>query len=141
MKKSRKGFTLIEIMMVLAVIMILAGVAIPSMIRSRVTSNEATTIVNLKGLYTAFIMYYNDNDKEYPLALAEMSKYISASLAQGSKSGYLYVYQRIDEDTFEVNANPERLGNTGSRYFYLNESGIIRYNSSGEASVTDPSTE
>ncbi|MCK5493768.1 MAG: type II secretion system protein, partial [Candidatus Omnitrophica bacterium] len=138
MKKSRKGFTLIEIMMVLAVIMILAGVAIPSMIRSRVTSNEATTIVNLKGLYTTFIMYYNDNDKEYPLALADMSQYISASLAQGSKSGYLYVYQRIDEDTFIVNANPERLGKTGSRYFFLDESGIIRYNSSGEASVTDP---
>ena len=141
MKIFVKGFTLIEIMIVISVIIILAGLSVPSMIRSNVTSNEATTIVNLRSLHTSFVMYYNDNDKEYPLALADMSQYTSTSLSQGSKSGYSYVYKRVDEDTYTVNANPERLGKTGSRYFYLDESGIIRYNSSGESCGTYPITE
>ncbi len=136
-----KGFTLIEVMIILAVIMILAGISIPSMIRSNITSNEVTTISNLRALHTAFIIYYNDNGKQYPQSFSDMSPYISPALVSGSRSGYLFVYQRIDEDTFTMNANPKRLGRTGTRYFYLDETGIIRHNSSGEASVNDPPTE
>jgi hypothetical protein len=111
------------------------------MLRAKVTSNEATTIANLKGIYTALQIYYNDNNKAYPQTLALLSEYIGSTLASGSKSGYLFNYTYENEDTFYIKANPRTPGRTGTRYFYMDETGTIRANSQGEASETDPITE
>ena len=136
-----KGFTFVEIMIVITVIMIIAAMTIPSMLRGKVTSNEATAIVNLRNLYTALQIYYNDNNQIFPQQLSQLSSYISPALASGSKSGYLFTYNSVNEDMFDINANPRTPGRTGTRYFYLDETGVIRVNTEGAASEDDPPTE
>jgi len=128
-------------MIVVAIIMILSFLVVPNMLRSNVTANEASAIANLRSVYTALQMYYVGNVREYPLQLSNLSDYISPALASGSKSGYLFVYSRDSEDEFHINSNPRTPGRTGVRYFYMDETNVIKYNSSGEASESDPIAE
>lgn len=143
LERSRflRGFTLAEIMIVVSVLMILAVSIVSIMLRSKVTSNEASAIVNLRALYTALQIYYYDNKRSYPERLVDLSGYISPKLATGSKSGYLFIYSRESEDEFTINANPKTPKRTGVRYFYMDESGSIKYNSEGAASENDPLVE
>jgi prepilin-type N-terminal cleavage/methylation domain-containing protein len=132
-----KGFTLVEIIIVVIIITILALIAIPNMLRANVTSNEANAIANLRSIYTALQIYYTSNNKTYPEELADLEDYVGSKLANGEKSGYLYEYTYEDEDTFYINAAPKRPNRTGVRYFYMDETGVIRYNAGGIAGEND----
>jgi len=66
MKFDKKAFTLIEIMIVVALIAILSSIAIPSLLRARITSNEAVAQATLKSISNALEMYYNTYN-QYPL--------------------------------------------------------------------------
>ena len=133
-----KSFTLVEIMIVIAIIMIIALLSIPQMIRSNISANEASVIANLRSVYTALQMFYINNLRTYPTLLSDLSNYISPALAAGAKSGYLFVYIRDNEDQFHINANPRTPGRTGTNYYYLDETNVITYNSAGEADSNDP---
>ena len=136
-KKYRLSFTLVEIMIVIAIVLILAFISIPNLLRSNINANETTTIANLRSLYSAFIMYYGANNKTYPQQLSDMASYINPALANGEKAGYTFTYARDSADEFHVNANPRTPGRTGVRYFYMDERSTIRYNTSGEAGEDD----
>ena len=137
-KKHRLSFSLIEIMVAVAILMILAFIAIPNLLRSNINANEVSTIASLRNLYSAFIMYYGANNKTYPEQLVDMIGYINPALANGEKSGYTFDYVRDSADEFHVNANPRTSRRTGVRYFYMDERSTIRYNTSGEAGENDP---
>ena len=137
-KRYRVSFTLVEIMIVIAIIVILAFISVPNLLRSNVNANEVSAIANLRSLYSSFIMYYGANNKTYPEKLSDMASYVNPALAAGEKSGYIFTYVRDSADEFHVNANPRTPGKTGVRYFYMDERSTIRYNTSGEAGEDDP---
>ena len=137
-RKHKLGFSLVEIMVAVAILMILTFIAIPNLLRSNINANETSTIANLRNLYSAFIMYYGANNKTYPAQLADMAGYINPALVNGEKSGYTFDYVRDSADEFYVNANPKIPRRTGVRYFYMDERSTIRYNTSGEAGENDP---
>ncbi len=134
----RKAFTLTEIMIVVAVIMILAFMIVPNMLRANITANEAAAIASLRALFTGLQIYYVQNAREYPQELSDLQGYVSEKLASGEKGGYKFIYTRDNEDMFHINANPRTPGRTGVRYFYLDETNIIRYNETQPASSSDP---
>jgi len=57
MRNKQKGFSLIELLIVVAIILIIAAIAIPNLIRSRMAANEASAVATLRTLTTAFISY------------------------------------------------------------------------------------
>ena len=118
--------------------MLFRSISIPNLLRSNINANETSAIANLRNLYGAFKMYYGANSKTYPEQLSDMASYINPALANGEKTGYLYVYVRDSADEFHINANPKIPGRTGVRYFYMDERSTIRYNTSGEAGENDP---
>jgi len=140
-KLYRSSFALVEIMIVVAIVMILAAITIPNLLRSNINANETTAIANLRNLYGAFVMYYGANNKTYPEFLSDMASYINPALANGEKAGYTFTYVRDSADEFHVNANPRIPGKTGVRYFYMDERSTTRYNKSGEAGENDPIAE
>jgi len=134
----KKAFTLIEIMIVIGVIMILAFLMVPNMLRANITANEAGAISNLRAYFTGLQIYYVQNARQYPEEISDLQGYVSDKLASGHKGGYDFIYTKDNEDQFHINANPRTPGKTGERYFYLDEGNVIKYNTGGQASATDP---
>lgn len=138
--KKEQGFTLIELMIVVSIIAIIAAIAIPSLMNARKSGNEASAISSLRTLTTVNEQYRN-RFQEYAGSLANLSAagYIDSVLGAQVKSGYSFNYVRgaATTNTWTCNANPTVAGTTGDRYFYVDQSGVIRFNGTAAASSTD----
>lgn len=84
---SRKGFTLIELMIVIAIIAILAAILVPNFIRARAQGQLTACKSNLKNIGTALEMYATDNGGRYPLSLQKLSEV--SSLGNTATQAYL----------------------------------------------------
>lgn len=135
--RNKAGFTLIELMIVVAIIAIIAAIAIPNLLRSRLQSNESSAISNLRAIGGAEVAYHAANTA-YALDFASLTTatppFLDGDWA-GAKNGYLFVIGG-DANCYTVNANPEVPGTTGNRYFFTDCSGVIRYNTAGAADAT-----
>ena len=142
--KTRLGFTLIEIIIVVAIVMTLATLAISSVLRARHNANEMAAVASCRTLVTACQNFYAASYPHiYPSELSDMvlpvsdPPYIDSVLATGTKQGYNFTYELVDSESFTVNAAPVSSGKTGSRYFFSDESGTIRANATGPAGPDD----
>ena len=151
MKRGRKGFTLIELMMVVAIILILIAIAVPNLLHSRMSANEASALALLNALNTAFFDYWTNYDG-YPPSLADMAsdkslETINSILCSGTHSGYKFTYSggprgpRGYAMSYTITAVPVVPGVTGRRSFSVDQSGAIHAADStpfGESLGVDP---
>lgn len=138
LRKRRGGFTLVEIMIVVAIIALVAAIAIPNLLRARHNANETAAIGNLKTLGTALESFRaNQTPPAYPETLDELSDadppYASAALTDGAQQGYDFEYDRVNDNQFTLTADPTTSGVTGTRGFFLDETGVIRVEANGGA--------
>ncbi len=146
--KTRNGFTLIEIMIVVAILMTLATMAISGVLRARHNANEMAAVASCRTIMTAAQSFYaNSSPHAYPGDLSDLASpvsvpsYIDNVLASGTKQGYNFTYVRVNAETFTLNAEPVAAGKTGSRNFYTDETSIIRANATSQAGPSDPVVE
>lgn len=136
--KKRAGFTLVEIMIVVAIIALLAAIAIPNLLRARLNANESAAIAAMQTISTAAQSYRSANPT-YPLALGSLSgatpPYIDSVLGSGAKQGYSFSLLG-STNSFTATGGPQTVGTTGSRYFFVDESGVVRYSASATATGT-----
>ena len=153
MRKRQKGFSLIELLIVVAIILIIAAIAIPNLLSARMSANEASAVGSMRTLNTACITYSSTWGIGFPAAFSNLGPAASASstaadlidsgLISGTKSGYNFVYAGGAPDasgvinTYAVNANPSAPGQSGQRYFYTDQSGVITYAYGTAAGVSD----
>ena len=153
MQKNPEGFSLIELLIVVAIILIIAAIAIPNLLRSRIAANQASAVGSLRVINTAEVSYSSTFNQGYSPDLASLGPpssgnpttsaagLIDSVLANGAKSGYQFVYSATSVNgivsAYQVNANPLTPGSTGQNYYFTDHSGIIRQNDSGTASATD----
>ena len=133
MKLGRKGFTLVEIMIVVAIIALLAAIAIPNLLRARHNANEAAAIASLRTISTACESYRaSQTPSWYPASMAILGAavppYIDATLATATKQGYGYAYVLVNANQYTCTATPVTIGTTGTRVFFVDESGVIKIN-------------
>jgi len=152
MRNREKGFSLIELLIVVAIILIIAAIAIPNLLRSRMAANEASAVGSLRTINTACVTYSTTYGIGFPSALTSLgtsggvsstgAQLIDNVLAGGSKSGYTFTYTAGAAaggvvPTYTVNADPITPGQTGQRYFFTDQSGVIRFNTSAVATASD----
>lgn len=151
--KSGGGFSLIELLIVVAIILILAAIAIPNLLRSRMAANQASAVGSLRLISTSEVTYSSTFNTGFSSDLATLGPpssgnptasaagLIDSVLATGVKSGYRFTYSSVTlggrVTAYMVNANPLVLGSSGLVYYFTDESAVIKQNSSGAASASD----
>jgi len=132
---NRKGFTLVEIMIVVAIIALLAAIAIPNLLRARHNANEAAAQATLKTISTACESFRAAQTvPTYPADLPALTdatpSYLDTTVdtvtTTNDKQGYNFVYTRINANQYVCSARASTVGVTGTRMFAINESGVLR---------------
>lgn len=149
------GFSLIELLVVVAVILIIAAIAIPNFIASKMRANEASAVQNMRSITTSELVYSSTYSIGFSADLTKLSGngilvdqnhagLIDSVLASGYKSGYNFTYTVLTTDangnasTYSLTGDPKVVGNTGQKYFYADQTGVIHFNVTGPAGQTDP---
>jgi type IV pilus assembly protein PilA len=140
--RTNKGFSLIELLIVVAIILIIAAVAVPSFLRSRIAANESSAVASLRTLNSAQISYNSTYPTVgYASTLTALSGtscsppsstgacLIDTVLATGQRSGYNFTLTNVTgtpNSTYNVIASPTTWNYSGMNYFCSFSDAVIR---------------
>ena len=135
--KTQQGLTVLELMIVVAVIATTAAIAIPSLAHAKKVGNEASAISALRSISTVNTQYRTRfGDFSDSLADLEAAGYLGFSEAT-PKAGYAFVYGRTG-NAWTCSASPVTFGQEGDRSFFIDQSGVIRFADGVPAVGADP---
>ncbi len=148
-RNSRRGFSLTELLIVIAIILIIVAAALPRLTKARMFAEETAAIRAVSVMHTAQTQYYSQYGR-YATALAELGPPASGSagpsgadlldreLGEGRKGGYLFNLQGNPQG-YVISAQPKQFGTNGSRTFYSDQTQIIRNRNSNEPATAQDS--
>ena len=155
--RKQKGFSLIELLIVVAIILIIAAIAIPNLLRAKISANESSAVGSVRNIVTAMVSY-NASYGQFAVDLKTLGPpaagctgssgpssgnacLIDAVLAAGLKSGYEFTATG-DKDTnnnytgFTAETFPQTYNSTGVRAFCAGEDGVLRVDPANTSSGT-----
>jgi len=157
--RKQKGFSLIELLIVVAIILIIAAIAIPNLLRARIAANESSAVSSIRTINTAEISYQSTYPTAgYASTMAQLGPtgngvcakpvqataclidyaVSNATAAASAKSGYYFalgVGGSGDTNSYEVAGSAAVFNQTGVRNFCSIEDGVVRYDNSGSSTL------
>ena len=153
---KRKGFSLIELLIVVAIILIIAAIAIPNLLRARIAANESSAVASIRTINTAEISYNSTFPTVgFAATLGSLSGtscappgstgacLIDTQLATGTKSGYSFVLSNVTgtpASSYMAIGTHLTPNQTGVRYFCSFADAVVRYNATSITTCTTSDT-
>jgi type IV pilus assembly protein PilA len=140
--RRQRGFSLIELLIVVSIILILITIAVPKFTHAQMYTRETAAIQAIKAIHTAEVQFQSQYSR-YAVSLTELgppasgapsasaADLIGNDLANGEKQGYRFKVQPASGG-YTVNADPISYGSSGSRAFYSDQSMVVRENDGPE---------
>ena len=138
LQRRRRGFSLIELLIVIAIILIIITIALPKFSSAQRYAKETSALGAIRTIHTMQVQYYSQYGK-YATALTELGPpasgaegpaaagLIDSTLASGEKGGYKFTLS-ANSGGYIINAAPVAFGVSGSRTFYSDQSMVVRQN-------------
>ena len=147
--RKQKGFSLIELLIVVAIILIIAAIAIPNLLRARMAANESAAVGSIRTINTAEVSYLTAYPTTGYAAIAALGgaspctassgtaclidNNLATATAAPGKSGYVYNAVADTTSTYHTTAAPAAVNSTGTKTFCSVEDAVIRFDSTGGA--------
>jgi type IV pilus assembly protein PilA len=155
MKKTQAGFSLIELLIVVAIILIIAAMVIPNLLRSKILANESSAVSSLRNISTAEVTYQSNWGSGFAVGLTNLGGAAPCTVATAAaaciidpllsvppftKSGYVFnaagtILLNGVLNGYEVNATPGTVQTTGVRAFCADHTGLIQFVTPGAAPI------
>jgi type IV pilus assembly protein PilA len=148
-KSCRRGFSLIELLIVIAIILVIVTIAVPQYNKQMMSAHETAAIQAIQTIHAVETQYYSQFGR-YAVSLAELgppasgaanaaaADLISKDLTEGKKSGYVFTVAATPTG-YAISAVPEAFNSSGRRTFYSDQTLVVRNNWSQEpANVSSP---
>jgi len=134
MRKTNTGFSLLELLIVVAIILIIATIAIPSLLRSRQAANESSAVANLRTINTAQVTYLSSAGGNFGTITNLVAAGLVDSRFGGTVSGYVYTVTTSGAD-YTADAVPAS-SNTGRYGYYSTPDAVVRFSTATSLAPT-----
>ncbi len=127
--RKKRGFTLVEIMIVVGIIIILAALSIHSLLRAKINANDGAAVGSVKSIAAALESYRAVNSAytdDFTVLSGSTPSYLSTAFADESHQGYDF-YIMAGQDIYTVYAQPEHYGVTGTKFIVYDQTGLQRF--------------
>ena len=159
--RKQQGFSLIELLIVVSIILIIAAIAIPGLMKARISANQASAVESMRTIMTANSAYQTSFGGYAPSIVALGgpnpaacvagvsptstqfcfldTTLAAATTAATAKSGYVFTYAvaGANSESYTLNADAAVQGQTGDNHYFADQTQVIRYNSSAPATASD----
>lgn len=141
-KKKNKGFSLIELLIVVAIILIIAAIAIPNLLKARRSANEGSATASMRTIGSGELLYRSTQGVFTNLTGLSSDGVIDNVLGSGAKSGYNFAAAAGSTPALQFSATAAPQVSTGptasgTRFYWTDESQVIRYKLGAAAASTD----